>query len=153
MCQICFAFATEDAAELNTHSEACFARAAARESQSEPDEEHYSRFLAWRSLPLVQTVAVLLTLNALGTSFRMALALSSPRWARASSSLGSVPVLHPLRGLPGEPMSALRVPEEDALALCRMLLPPFALLRFPTSLALFVVSTSPQWREWCAQTP
>jgi hypothetical protein len=154
VCPVCFAFATEDAAELNAHSEACFARAAEREERAAPAAEaHYLRFLAYRSLSLAQTTGVLLTLNALGTTFRMGLALSSPRWSRTDSSLGSVPMLHSVTrdGLP--PMSALRVPEETALAMCRALFPAFAFLRFPVMLALFWLSTSPSRRQWCARRP
>jgi hypothetical protein len=149
---VCFAFATEDAAELNAHSEACFARAAEREAaQGQPSAEaHYLRFLAYRSLPVVQTSGVLLTLNALGTAFRMGLALSSPRWSRSDSSLGSVPMLHSMaRGGP-PPVSALLVPPETALTICRALFPAFAFLRFPVVLALFWLSTSPSRRPWCA---
>ncbi len=151
ICAVCFAFATDDAAELNAHSDACFARAAEREAGAAPAAEaRYLCFLAFRTLPFVQSIAVLLTLNVLGTTFRMGLALSSPRWARSSSSLGSVPMLHSILRAGPPPVSALRVPEDVALRICRAMMVPFGLMRFPTALSLFVLSTSPARREWCA---
>ena len=152
VCPVCFAFATEDAAELNAHSEACFALAAQREAGAAPAAEaHFQRFLAHRALPLIQSCAVLMTLNSLGTVVRMALALSSPRWARNSSVLGYLPMLHSVSRAGPAPVTALRVPEEVARRICHLVLPCFALVRLPMMIALFVWSTSPSKREWCVR--
>ena len=147
---MCFAFATEDAAELNAHSEACFTLAAEREAGAAPAAEaHFRRFMAHRSLPLIQSSAVLMTLNSLGTAVRMALALTSSRWARNSSVLGYLPMLHATSPDGPAPVMALRVPKEVARRICHIVLPFFGLLRLPVMVALFVCSTSPSWREWC----
>ena len=152
VCPVCFAFATEDAAELNAHSEACFTLAAQREAGAAPAAEaHFRRFLAHRALPLIQSCAVLMTLNSLGTAVRMTLALSSPRWARNSSVLGYLPMLHSVSRDGPAPIIALRVSEDVARRICHIVLPFFGLLRLPLMIALFVCSTSPSWREWCAQ--
>jgi hypothetical protein len=139
---------------LNAHSEACFALAAQREAGAAPAAEaHFQRFLAHRALPLIQSCAVLMTLNSLGTVVRMALALSSPRWARNSSVLGYLPMLHSISRDGPAPVTALRVPEDVARRICHLVLPCFALVRLPMMFSLFVSSTSPSRREWCVRGP
>ena len=152
VCALCDAFATDDPAELRAHTEVCFARASrvTVEETTVAEETAYQHWLAVQALPLVQTSAVLMTLNSLGSAVRVGLVLLGPRFARVKSSLSALPLLYalPSTGLP--PLLPSDVLEDALRSMAALVLPAMVLVRLPYHLAFFYVTTTPSWRDWYA---
>ena len=157
VCPVCFAFATDDPAALQQHSEQCFRRLStgSRDGGASPtlpfdEEEAYKQYLALRALRLVQTGSLLITLNSLGTATRLGLPLLASRWERVHSrglAQSAMPVLYsPVAG--DAPLLPSHLPDGVLRQFARRLLLPVALLRLPASIAVFVLTTSPAWRHW-----
>ena len=152
MCALCGAFATDDPAELRAHTEVCFARASrvTVEETTVAEETAYQHWIAVQALALVQTSAVLMSLNSLGSAVRVGLVLLGPRFARVKSSLSALPLLYalPSTGLP--PLLPNDVPDAALRSMAALVLPAMVLVRLPCHLAFFYVTTTPSWRDWYA---